>query len=158
MGRPLKYSNVEDMQVAIDAYFDDCNERKKPYTVTGLALALGFATRNGLLRYEKGEIEETDEIKAEYRHTIKKAKSLVEMQTEEELVLGKSNPIGKIFTLKNNYGWKDKTEVENTGGISVTIAAFGPAQIAGNTMPVDTQSSAVAIESVKVAGVYESDE
>jgi len=28
-------------------------------------------------------------------------------------------PVGAIFNLKNNFGWKDKTEQEHSGGISV---------------------------------------
>ena len=38
---------------------------------------------------------------------------MVEAFTEEMLITGK-NTAGVIFSLKNNFGWKDKTEVEAT--------------------------------------------
>ena len=43
-GRPRKYDTPEQMQVAIDAYFDE----PKLHTVCGLALHLGFAQRKSL--------------------------------------------------------------------------------------------------------------
>lgn len=72
-----------------------------PYTITGLALALD-TTRETLLDYEEKE---------EYSDTIKKAKLKIHNYTE--LRLFENNPTGAIFNLKNNYGWKDKTEVDN---------------------------------------------
>jgi hypothetical protein len=40
VGRPLKFKTVEEMQEKIDAYFADCIEKERPFTITGLALAL----------------------------------------------------------------------------------------------------------------------
>lgn len=42
-GRPfgtLKYDNLEDLETGINKYFEDCDNNGKPYTMTGLALAL----------------------------------------------------------------------------------------------------------------------
>ena len=82
-----------------------------PYTITGLALALG-TTRQTLLEYE-GEIEGRDDKDPAFADTIKAAKTRIEHFTEQ-MLFGPS-PTGTIFNLKNNYGWKDKSEQENTG-------------------------------------------
>jgi hypothetical protein len=31
--------SVEEMQVKIDTYFEECDKKEEPYTITGLALA-----------------------------------------------------------------------------------------------------------------------
>jgi hypothetical protein len=73
-----------------------------PYTITGLALALG-TTRDLLIDYED---------KDEFSDTIKEAKAKCHNYAERKLF--EANATGPIFNLKNNYGWKDKTEVDNT--------------------------------------------
>ena len=40
MARPKLYTSVEDMQKIIDEYFIICDEKEKPYTMSGLAYAL----------------------------------------------------------------------------------------------------------------------
>ena len=59
-GQPPYYKTPEDMQIAIDAYFRDIAihnienpDNIKHPTVTGLALGLGFCSRNSLLHYEE---------------------------------------------------------------------------------------------------------
>lgn len=74
----------------------------KPYTITGLAMALG-TSRETLINYEKRD---------EFFDTIKAAKIRVEQYWELQL-LG-NHATGPIFNLKNNYGWKDKTEQDIT--------------------------------------------
>lgn len=101
-GRPLKYTSVEKMQEDIDKYFAECDEKQKPYTVSGLAYALN-TTRRTLLDYEE---------KDEYSHTIKKAKAKIERFNEEMLYSKDVSTTGVIFNLKNNYNWKDKQEIE----------------------------------------------
>jgi predicted transcriptional regulator len=101
-GRPLKYTSVEDMQRDIDKYFAECDEKQKPYTVSGLAYALG-TTRRTLLDYQE---------KDEYSHTIKVAKAKIERFNEEMLYSKDVSTTGVIFNLKNNYNWKDKQEIE----------------------------------------------
>lgn len=98
----LKFKSVEQLEEAITKYFDDCAEKEKPLTVSGLAVALG-TNRQTLLNYEG---------KAKYVDTIKKAKAVIEA-FNEELLYSKDVPtIGVIFNLKNNYNWKDKQEIE----------------------------------------------
>lgn len=104
-GRPPKYKSPEEMQEAIDNYF----ETEDIVTVTGLAYVLDLS-RQGLCEYER---------KDEFSDTVKKAKQRVEIAIEKRLA---GNAVaGSIFNLKNNFGWKDKQETEISGGFNVSI-------------------------------------
>ncbi|MBR6688795.1 MAG: DNA-packaging protein [Clostridia bacterium] len=103
-GRPPKYKTKEEIQEKIDEYFKMCKLNNKPYTITGLGLALDMS-RQDLINYSK---------KDEFFDTIKRAKMRVENYLEERLI-NDSSATGIIFNLKNNYGWKDKQENVNVG-------------------------------------------
>ena len=103
-GRPKKYTKAEEMQKKIDAYFEDCEEREAVYTVEGLAYWLDM-DRQSILNYSKEK---------EFFGTIKKAKAKILRQLQELAAKGGYNATMAIFNLKNNYGFKDKTETENT--------------------------------------------
>lgn len=120
-GRPRKFKTVEEMQKAIDAYFAKCDMDKEPYTITGLAIALDFNSRKSLLDYEGY----TDENDKGFLNTIKRAKCKVEDNIEKGLISGKYNATGSIFNLKNNFDWRDKTEVENSGESKLIISLQG---------------------------------
>lgn len=80
---------------------------QKPPTITGLALALGFTTRQGLLNYQG---------KKEFLDTITRAKAKVEQYTEERL-FDRDGTNGAQFSLRNNFkGWngieEKKLEIE----------------------------------------------
>lgn len=94
-----------------------------PYTITGLALALD-TTRKTLLDYEErasnyqpGD-DGYDPLYAKLSNTIKKAKAKVENYAETYLYNGK-NTAGGIFNLKNNFGWADKQEIDETSQVTV---------------------------------------
>lgn len=118
-GRPPKYKNVEEIQFLIDEYFEDCKGKPlydaygrpifdkhglpvmidvHPPTVTGLAIALGFTSRQALLNYQ---------AKDKFVDTITRAKSRIEMYNEERL-FDKDGVNGAKFNLKNNFkGWSE---------------------------------------------------
>lgn len=102
-GRPLKFQSVKELELKIADYFAKREIDGRPLTITGLAVDLD-TDRDTLLNYEKKE---------EFFGTIKSAKNKIHAWTEEYLFQGK-NQAGCIFNLKNNYGWKDKSEVDNT--------------------------------------------
>lgn len=104
MGMTPQYKTPEEMQEVINIYFSECIMEERPFTVSGLAYSLHL-TRQSLCNYE---------VKPEFLDTIKRAKQKVELSLEEKLVDGKA-VAGIIFNLKNNYGYKDKTEQEITG-------------------------------------------
>jgi hypothetical protein len=97
-GRPRLFKTPEEMQVAIDNYF----ESGEPIGISRLAYALGFESRQSLYDYEKSE---------QFSYTIKRAKLRVEMYYEDGL--NGTSPTGSIFALKN-MGWSDKQEINTT--------------------------------------------
>ena len=107
-GRPPKYKAKEEMQKKINKYFEECDYKNEPYTVTGLAMALDMS-RQALVNYEG---------KDEFVDTIKKAKMKVEEYLERRLIRD-SSVTGIIFNLKNNYDWRDKQEIEHSGTIKL---------------------------------------
>lgn len=98
----LKYKTEKDLQKGIDKYFQECDKKERPYTMSGLAESLDI-DRTTLIRYGDRDLFAT---------LIKKAKQKVERQLEENALMGKGNATFTIFNLKNNYGWQDRTEVE----------------------------------------------
>lgn len=132
-GRPPFYDTVEQLQERIDGYWDyiqgeykDIEEEDEDGdlitrreftryaehpTITGLALYLGFTSRQALLNYE---------AKEEFVDAVKKAKTKIESAYEQAL-FGR-NAAGPIFALKN-FGWTDKQEIdqktEHSGGIEI---------------------------------------
>lgn len=115
MGRKLNYKTPKELQKKIESYFKDCDKKKKRYTVPGLALFLGFENRHSVSNYGKRE---------KFCATIKSAMLRVETQRNEQL-LDEGNAAGKIFDLKNNFGWKDKTEIEHSGEIKTNWVNYG---------------------------------
>ncbi len=137
VGRPLKFKSPEELQERIDEYFESCFEESwgedeegrwkpdvdrygeikrvqvRPFTISGLAVFLD-TDRKTLLNYESRE---------EYFLTIKKAKAKIENYTEEQLYNTQAkNMTGIIFNLKNNYGWQDKQQIENTGSLDHRVS------------------------------------
>ena len=132
-GRPPMYKTKEEMQEAIDAYFEECkgrmltNDEGKPFvdkngfpivvgarplTITGLALALGFNSRQALLNYQ---------AKDEFNDTILRAKAKVECYAEERL-FDKDGANGAKFSLANNFdGWREKQQIEAAVSSDMTI-------------------------------------
>ena len=101
-GRPPKFNTPEEMQQAIDQYFAQCNADNPPL-ISGLAYHLDMATES-LRRY--GENDEFSAI-------VKKAKQRIEISFEKNMYGGQCT--GSIFWLKNNAGYRDKTEQEVSG-------------------------------------------
>lgn len=95
-GRPTILSDPAKAQQLIDNYFAT-NEN---VTICGLALALGFSTRETLYDYA---------CKPDFSDIINKARLRVEAEYENKL--STQTCTGSIFALKN-MGWKDKTEVD----------------------------------------------
>ena len=96
-GRPALYSTPAELQDQIDDYFD---QEDTKFTVCGLALFLGFTSRQSLLDYQN---------KDEFTDIIKKARLRIECGYEE--LLQKPGCTGIIFALKN-MGWVDKVETD----------------------------------------------
>jgi len=125
-GRPPIYETQEEMDRIVQLYFLACRVHQSDDAslleclsiedllivndiedivpiVSGLAYTLGMTTET-LRAY--GD-------KDEFSATVKRAKQRIEMSLETRLA--GNNVTGSIFNLKNNFGWKDKSEHELTG-------------------------------------------
>jgi len=101
-GRPRIYASPEELELKVVEYFEEASENKWDLTITGLALYLGFCSREMLYEYQNRD---------EFSFIIKKARLAIENGYESGLHTFKYG--GAVFALKN-MGWKDKTEVETT--------------------------------------------
>lgn len=124
-GRPPILDNAEELELKVNEYFNPktCPDtraivlksfeegQKGEYldyvphpTITGLAIHLGFASRQSIYDYAKKEDE--------FSYILKKAALRVE-NNYEKLLAEKGLATGAIFALKN-MEWKDKHETDLT--------------------------------------------
>ncbi len=96
MGRPLKFKTVQELEKALDKYFDKC----RVPTVEGMALALDV-DRKTLLNYGKRE---------EYFPTIRRSRQRVAAFLNEGMLLNELHAQGTMFNLRNNFGYTDKPD------------------------------------------------
>lgn len=125
------YTDPEQVSALIEKYFKECEGRpltndagepvydkygypvivdRRPPTITGLALALGFTNRQSLLNYQ---------ARPQFRDIITTAKSRVEQYTEERL-FDKDGANGAKFSLQFNFkGWNEPTQEATVNGGAV---------------------------------------
>ncbi len=113
-GRPPKYTDVQKMQKSIDEYFNGITyddehgiKRLSAPAISELAYHLNMTTET-LRDYG---------TKAKFSATVKRAKQRIEIALEKNLY--GNSVTGTIFNLKNNFGWKDKQEIEQSGQVKV---------------------------------------
>ena len=121
------------MQKRVDDYFEACKGRvfrdddgkilldkfgrptiidEHPPTITGLALALGFLSRESLLNYQKRD---------GFKEIITVAKSRVEQYVEERL-FDKDGAAGAKFSLAANFkGWSAAALEEESKAARMTV-------------------------------------
>lgn len=119
-GNKPKYETPEQMQAVIDRYFASCDGEwlkddngdmvfnkfgspirvnDKPPTITGLALALGFTTRQSLLNYQSRKA---------FVDTVTRAKARCEAYAEQRLY-DRDGSRGAEFSLRHNFKWAEDT-------------------------------------------------
>jgi len=99
MAAPHPKYTPDEIDAKVDEYF--ASHPDKP-TVTGLALFLGFESRQSLYDYQKRD---------ESSYRVKRAISRIEEVHEQRLY--EAQATGSIFWLKNR-GWSDKSEIDHT--------------------------------------------
>ena len=104
-GRPPKYKSPEELLERCVKYFDSSIEVGEKITITGLALFLGFESRQSLHDYKENEV---------FSYVIKRAMLVVENSYE----LSGNN--FDIFALKN-MGWSDKQEIDMKADVKSSI-------------------------------------
>lgn len=110
-GRPRLYDTPEQFDAKVQEYYHHCMEKGEPITWTGLALFMGFSSRQSIDEYAKY---------AGFSDSSKKAKLMVEWAYEKRLL--ENNAAGSIFVLKN-MGWSDKQELDVTQKSTVKVSA-----------------------------------
>lgn len=98
-GRPPFWDDPEAFARAVDEYF----EKESNPKWSGLALHLGFESRQSLWDYSK---------KDGFSLPVKKALLRIEQAYEDNLLT--KNAVGAIFALKN-FGWADRQEIKHEG-------------------------------------------
>jgi len=110
-----KYKTAEEMQVVIDDYFMYREAEDKPVTMTGLAFALGFASRQSFVDYKK-------KSKA-FADAITRARLRVEEYAESRL-FDRDGAKGAEFTLRCNFGWRtNEADAASTGMTNAILEA-----------------------------------
>ncbi len=123
-GRPRRFRNARQLRDKIQEYFDLCDRNNRPYTLSGLALYLGFASTRSLKRYGSD-----CKAAAHFRHTIGWAWLQVEDQKHERLLkCDGAAARGLIFDLKVNHGWKatqsGRKGEQKSGGVKVQTVGW----------------------------------
>lgn len=126
MARPPKYATPRAMQRKINSYFASLREtrpmldaegravtdrRGNPVylpgdtaTVSGLALHLGFSSRQSLINYAQKD--------AEFKEILDLARLRIET-SQAELLFNRDTFQGAKFSLSVNFGWREITETVN---------------------------------------------
>ncbi len=111
-GRPPVFESAEELEIKCAEYFENCETNKEKATITGLALFLGFESRQSIHDYKDKEV---------FSYVIKRAMLAVENSYET------SGSAFDIFALKN-MGWKDQQEVRNTN-MNIDATPLPPTEI-----------------------------
>jgi len=101
-----------------EIYFAKQNDAQKPFTLPGLARALGFSRREQLHRYR------TEEAYEQFHDAMHTVCMRVEEWTAEKLYDKGVNVSGPIFALKNQ-GWGD--EKDNKSNVKIVIEGVAAA-------------------------------
>lgn len=128
-GRPKKYKSKKALADAIDGYFrsisrtievkdvtgetvynDDGESIRRvqfvvPPSISGLCIHLGI-DRSTWQNYCDGDLH------PEFREVTALTRGRIEAWLEEQLLTREKGVQGIIFNLQNNYGWRQKQEVE----------------------------------------------
>lgn len=106
-GRPRLWPEPKAFEAKILEYFEAQKEDGKPPTIAGLCYFLGFSDKQALTAYEGyGD---------DFSLPVKKARLRIEQDRSERLLGKDTFTPGVIFDLKNNHGWRDKSEQELSG-------------------------------------------
>lgn len=117
-GNPRRWRSAKALQAAVDAYFEECSEKGRVPSVAGLALALGFMSRQALARYTDRMHEENND---DYVVIITSAKTRIE-EANIQLAYNKEASAGARFMLQNGFNYSEKQEIGlNSNTIKVEL-------------------------------------
>ena len=111
VGHPRTYKSPEQMQVAIDEYFAECDAKGKPYLISGLCLVLGFEDRRSLFDYAG--------YSREFSHIITRARQKVQAYAEAKCYEKHSQ--GAQFILNAGFNWSTNAQVREERDLTVSL-------------------------------------
>ena len=117
-GNPRRWRTAKALQAAVDAYFEECSEEGRVPSVAGLALALGFMSRQALYRYTDRENENNSD---DYVTIITQAKLKIE-EANIQLAYNRDASPGARFILQNGFNYSDKHELTTRNEIKVELS------------------------------------
>ena len=130
IGKPRKYEDPEDLQKAVEDYFNSCLGKTytkygteiidrdtgkpvlsvvKPYTLSGLARHIGLTTA-ALKRYE--EMALSGRVPIEFAQIIVAAKQRIEDWAEGKCY-DRDGSRGAEFILRTGFGWRTEAEEQD---------------------------------------------
>ena len=95
----------------ITEYFNICIKNNMKPTLEGLATAFGVDRKT---IYKWANNIDSNSLPVNFRTVIKKVYQLLNSNFTDLSINGKINPVISIFLMKNNFGYKDQTEVLQT--------------------------------------------
>lgn len=117
-GNPRRWRSAKALQAAVDQYFEECSEKGRVPSVAGLALALGYMSRQALARYTDRMHEENND---DYVVIITSAKTRIE-EANIQLAYNKEASAGARFMLQNGFNYSEKQEIGlNSNTIKVEL-------------------------------------
>ena len=105
------YYKPEEGINRITEYLEICIKNNMKPTVEGLSTAFGVDRRT---LYKWVHNIDSDSLPVNFRVTLKKVYQVLNSNFTDLSINGKINPVISIFLMKNNFGYKDQTEVLQT--------------------------------------------
>lgn len=102
----LSTATGDEVEKRILQYMMACAERNVKPTVPGLALSLGV-TYSTIINHAKGLSSYDPEVKEALDNGLLMLNATLESAMQE----GKTAPVSGLFLLKNNFGYKDQSEI-----------------------------------------------
>ena len=104
-----------------DRYLARCEAgsgKKQPRmpTMVGLALEIGYAASDALAKYEREHCATTGGL------AVKRARARLEDVYAASLAVGGNNQAGLIFSMKNMFNWRDKSDDELRQSVVITLS------------------------------------
>ena len=130
MGRPRKYKSESALRKAVENYFNSISRTVQPADSMGMPMvnddgepimvrqfvkSPSLASMCVFLGIDKQTWQNYSdkEMHPEFTEVTAQAKQIIEAYLSEEILRADRRDVkGIMFTLTNNYGWKNKSEVE----------------------------------------------
>ena len=101
---PDRFNDPNDLVIAIEEYFDMCEQKGKAWSKAGLCLHLGITK----------ETLKNNGFNPKFAPIIDSAMLMMEEDVEQKMLRGGSTTAGYIFKLKAQFDWSEKQQIDHT--------------------------------------------